>query len=159
MMTFHLWNERLILPRKRFPPQKKCSLEEHNCVQLICFYLPSVVMELQDCRDLLCFIYSLHLVFVSLILTYLYPYVFLWSKFNERKSLPWLACVVRAELLKWTISSSWWKEINSCLTMTIDLNESMLIKKIITHRKGHSKFGKWAKTKLYVRDRDRDWPV
>ena len=39
MMIFHVWNERLILPRKRFPPQKKCSLEEQNCVKLICFYL------------------------------------------------------------------------------------------------------------------------
>ena len=33
----------------------------------------------------------------------------------------------------------------------------MLVKKIVTHRKGLSKFRKWAKTKLY--DRDRDCPV
>ena len=41
--------------------------------------------------------------------------------------------------------------------MTIDFNGSMLVKKIITDWKGPSRFRKWAKTKLY--DRDRDWPV
>ena len=124
------------------------------------FFLISVVMKPWDCRDLLCFMHLLKLLFVSLILTCLYPYVWPWSKFNERKSLPRLAYVIRAKLwklLKWTISSFWWKEINSRLTVTIDVNGSMLAKKIITHQKGPSKFRKWAKTKLY--DRDRDWPV
>ena len=49
------------------------------------------------------------------------------------------------------------KKINSSLTVTIDFNGSMLVKKIIIHQKGRSKFRKWAKTKLY--NRDRDWPV
>ena len=43
------------------------------------------------------------------------------------------------------------------LIVTIDFNGSMLVKKIITDWKGPSRFRKWAKTKLY--DRDRDWPV
>ena len=44
--------------------------------------------------------YSLdEMLFVSLILTCLYQYDCPWSKSNERKSLPWLAYVIRAELL------------------------------------------------------------
>ena len=61
------------------------------------------------------------LLFVSLVLTCLYIYVCPWSKFNERKSLPWLMYVIRARLWKlpkWTISSFWWKEINSRPTVT-----------------------------------------
>ena len=107
-------------------------------------------MKLWDRRDLSCFMHLLKLLFVSLILTRLYLYVCPWSKCNERKSFPWLTCVIRAKLwkvLKWTISSFWWKEINSRLTLTTDFNGSMLVKKILTHRKGPSKFKKWAKTK------------
>ena len=44
--------------------------------------------------------YSLdEMLFVSLILTCLYQYDCPWSKSNERKSLPWLAYVIRVELL------------------------------------------------------------
>ena len=49
------------------------------------------------------------------------------------------------------------KKINSRLTVTIDFNGSMLVKKVIIYGKGLSKFRKWAKTKLY--DRDREWLV
>ena len=81
---------------KRFPLQKKYTLQQQNCVRLI--FLISVAMEL--------------LLFVSLKLTCLYIHVCPWSKFNKRKSLPWLAYVIRArlwKLLTWTISSFWWK--------------------------------------------------
>ena len=96
--------------------------------------------------------HSLKLVFVSLILTCLRLYVCPWSKFNERKSLPWLTYIIRARLwkpLKWTISLFWWREINLRLTVTMDFNGSMLVNKIIIYRKGPSKFTKWAKTKLW----------
>ena len=49
------------------------------------------------------------------------------------------------------------KKINSRLTVTIDFNGSVLVKKVIIHGKGLSKFRKWAKKKLY--DRDREWLV
>ena len=49
------------------------------------------------------------------------------------------------------------KKITLRLTVIIDFNGSMLVKKTITHRKGPSKFRKWAKIKLY--DLDRDWPL
>ena len=49
------------------------------------------------------------------------------------------------------------KKINSRLTVTIDFNGSMLVKEVIIHGKGLSKFRKWAKTKLC--DRDREWLV
>ena len=81
---------------KRFPLQKKYTLQQQNCVRLI--FLISVAMEL--------------LLFVSLKLTCLYIHGCPWSKFNKRKSLPWLAYVIRArlwKLLTWTISSFWWK--------------------------------------------------
>ena len=54
------------------------------------FFFISLVMELWDCRHLLCFMHSLTLLFVSLILTCLYLYVCPWSNFNGRKSLPCL---------------------------------------------------------------------
>ena len=41
--------------------------------------------------------------------------------------------------------------------MVVYFNGSKLVKKIIPRRKGSFMFRKWAKTKLY--DRDRDWPV
>ena len=46
------------------------------------------------------------------------------------------------------------KKITLRLTVIIDFNGSMLVKKTITHRKGPSKFRKWAKIKLYDLDRD-----
>ena len=126
------------LPRKRSPLQKNCSLQQQNCVQLIFLYLRCY--GTMGLRDLLCLMHLLKLLFVSLILIYLYLYVCPWSKFNERRSLPWPACVIRAriwKLLKRRISSFWWKEINSRLTVTIDFNGSMLVNKIITHRIGN----------------------
>ena len=73
MMTFHLWSERLILPRKRSPLQKNCSLQQQNCVQLIFLYLRCY--GTMGLRDLLCLMHLLKLLFVSLILIYLYLYV------------------------------------------------------------------------------------
>ena len=84
--------------------------------------------------------------FISLIRTCLYLYVCPWSKFNERKSSSWLTYVIPArfwKLLTWTISSFWWKEITLRLTVTIDFNGSMLVKKTITHRKGPSNVSLW----------------
>ena len=49
------------------------------------------------------------------------------------------------------------KKITLRLTVIIDFNGSMLVKKTITHRKGPSKFRKWAEIKLY--DLDWDWPL
>ena len=69
-------------PRKRFPPQEKYSLQQQNCVQL-------------NFLNFLIFMHLLKFLFVSLILTCLYLYVCPWSKFNERKSLPWLALFVQ----------------------------------------------------------------
>ena len=72
-----------------------------------------------------------------------------FSQVNGRKSLPWLIYVIREKLwklLKWTISFGW-KKINLRLTVSKDFNVSMLVEKIITHRKGLFKLRKWTKNK------------
>ena len=98
------------LPRERFLLRKKYSLQQQNCVQLIFFYL-------------LCYGYMglpwpfVFYALVEIVIRFfdtdcLYLYVCPWSKFDERKSLPWLAYVIparRCKLLIWMISSFWWK--------------------------------------------------
>ena len=69
------------------------------------FFFIFLVMKPWDCCHLLCFMHLWKLLFVSLILTCLCWYVILWSTFNGRKSLPWLAyviCVKRCKLLKFS---------------------------------------------------------
>ena len=66
--------------------------------------------------------------------------------------MPRLAYFIRVklwQLLKWAISSFWWKEINFCLTVAKDFNGSMLVEKIITYRKGPLTFGKWARKAFF----------
>ena len=71
-MTFHLWNERLIFTSEEIPALEEVS---NSRIVFSYFFLISVVMKPWDCRDLLCFMHLLKLLFVSLILTCLYPYV------------------------------------------------------------------------------------
>ena len=72
MTTFHLWNERLIFTLEEVP-----ALEEvfTSTAELCLVNFFSVVMELRDCRDFLCFRHLLKLSFVSLILICLYLHV------------------------------------------------------------------------------------
>ena len=61
----------------------------------------------------------------------------------------WLVYVIREKLwklLKWTVSFGW-KKINLRLTVSKDFNGSMLVEKIIAHRKGPFKLRKWTKNK------------
>ena len=39
MMTFHLWNERLIFTSEEVPASEKYSVQQQNCIQLIFLYL------------------------------------------------------------------------------------------------------------------------
>ena len=86
MMTFYLWNERLIFTSEEVSASEEVFASTAESCSVDFFFI-SVVKELWDCRDLLCFIHLLKLSFVSLILTYLYLYV---CKFNERRPLPLL---------------------------------------------------------------------
>ena len=72
----------------------------------------------------------------TLILTCLYEYFSPRSKLNGRKSLTLLTYDNRVKLLKWTISSFWWKQTNLRLTVTVDFNGSTLVEKIIAYRIG-----------------------
>ena len=49
------------------------------------------------------------------------------------------------------------KRDNLRLRVTIDFNRSMVVEKIITHRKGPPRLRKWTRDKLW--GRDRDWSV
>ena len=63
MMTFHLWNERLIFTSEEVPLRKKHSLQRQNCVQLIFLYLrcngnmglprPCVLCTCENCYSFL----------------------------------------------------------------------------------------------------------
>ena len=93
-------------PRKIFPAWEEvfASTAELCSIDFSLFLFP---WKQCDCRHLFCFMHLLKLLFVSLMLTCLCYYVFPRPKFNGRKSLPWLANVIRAKLwklLKWTIS-------------------------------------------------------
>ena len=110
MMTFHLWNERLIFTSEEVSTSKEVFASTAE--------LCSVNFSLSP----LLWIYgiSVTLIFYALVeivirffdTDCLYLYVCPWLNFDERKSLPWLAYVIparRCKLLIWTISSFWWK--------------------------------------------------
>ena len=142
--SLYLWNEILIISAEDFfPLWRKYSLQQQNCFQLTfrnfpCYGSNGITVIF------FCFMNLLTLLFVSLILTCLYLYAYPWSK-----SLPWPMYVIREKLwklLKWTVSFGW-KKINLRLTVSKDFNRSMLVEKIITHRKGPFKLRKWTKNK------------
>ena len=110
MMTFHLWNERLIFTSEEVSTSKEVFASIAELCSVNFFYL-------------LCYGYMglpwpfVFYALVEIVIRFfdtdcLYLYVCPWSKFDERKSLPWLAYVIparRCKLLIWMISSFWWK--------------------------------------------------
>ena len=63
MATFYLWNERLIFTSEKVPAAEEVFASTAELCSI------SLVMELWDCRHLLCFMHLLTLLFVSLTLT------------------------------------------------------------------------------------------
>lgn len=92
--------------KKKQTRQKKCLLQQKNCVY-------SLAMEAMEAMGLLSpflFMYLLTLLFVTLKLTCLYWYVYLWSKLKGRKSLPWQVYVIHAKLWKLQNEQYCWGE-------------------------------------------------
>ena len=106
IVTLSLEWETHFIHRRFFPRQKKCLLQQKNCVY-------SLAMEAMEAMGLLSpflFMYLLTLLFVSLKLTCLYWYVYLWSKLKGRKSLSWQVYAIHAKLWKLQNEQYCWGE-------------------------------------------------
>ena len=86
-------------PQKSVLLQKKCSLQQQNCVQIVFLYFPHYgTMGLLSPFVVLCTCWHRYLV-----LWYWAVFTNKWSKLNGRKWLPWLVHVIVQTFPVWEI--------------------------------------------------------
>lgn len=138
-------------PQKSVLLQKKCSLHQQNCVQIVFLYFPHYgTMGLLSPFVVLCTCWYHYLV-----LWYWAVFTNKWSKLDGRKWLPWLVHVIVQTFPTFKMNNIiiLVKVINLCLMVSKDYNGSMLVEKITTHWKGSLKSRQWTEKKSMIRIR------
>ena len=140
--SLYLWSERHVISAEDFSRFRGSICFNSKLCSVDFSYFP-LLWKQWDCRHLFFFVYAL----VDIVIRF--HDTDLWSKLKRKEIVTGLMYVIREKLwklLKWTVSFGW-KKINLRLTVSKDFNGSMLVEKIITHRKGPLKLSEWTKNK------------
>ena len=136
MVTLSLERETHYLRGRFFPLWRKYSLQQQNCVQLTFRSFPCYGSNGIAVTFFFCFMHLLTILFVSLILTCLYLYVYQRSKLERKEIVSVTGVSYSWKTLKTSkMIGIVWRELNLRLAVSKDINRSVLVEKIITHRK------------------------
>ena len=134
MVTLSLERETHYLRGRFFPLWRKYSLQQQNCVQLTFRSFPCYGSN--GIAVTFFFMHMLTFLFVSLILTCLYLYVYPRSKLERKEIVSVTGVSYSWKTLKTSkMNGIVWRELNLRLAVSKDINRSVLVEKIITHRR------------------------
>ena len=134
--SLYLWNERLIISAEDFS-RFGGSIRFNSKIVFSWLFVVSLFMEAMGLPSpFFCFMHLLTILFVSLILTCLYLYVYPRSKLERKEIVSVTGVSYSWKTLKTSkMNGIVWRELNLRLAVSKDINRSVLVEKIITHRK------------------------